>query len=40
MEQRLGSIRTSEGVDVAYATAGGGRPLLFVGGWLSHLELS
>jgi pimeloyl-ACP methyl ester carboxylesterase/DNA-binding CsgD family transcriptional regulator len=25
---------------VAYATAGVGPPLLFVGGWLSHLELS
>jgi pimeloyl-ACP methyl ester carboxylesterase/DNA-binding CsgD family transcriptional regulator len=27
-------------VEVAYATAGRGAPLLFVGGWLSHLELS
>lgn len=40
MEQRLGSARTPDGVVVAYATAGHGRPLLFVGGWLSHLELS
>ncbi len=40
MEQRLGSTRTSDGVAVAYATAGHGPPLLFVGGWLSHLELS
>jgi pimeloyl-ACP methyl ester carboxylesterase/DNA-binding CsgD family transcriptional regulator len=29
-----------DGSRVAYATAGTGRPLLFVGGWLSHLELS
>jgi pimeloyl-ACP methyl ester carboxylesterase/DNA-binding CsgD family transcriptional regulator len=28
------------GTSVAYATAGAGPPLLFVGGWLSHLELS
>src|SRR4051794_21390538 len=40
MEQRLGSTRTPDGVTVAYASAGGGAPLLFVGGWLSHLELS
>ena len=40
MEQRLGSTHTSDGVAVAYATAGHGAPLLFVGGWLSHLELS
>jgi pimeloyl-ACP methyl ester carboxylesterase/DNA-binding CsgD family transcriptional regulator len=39
MQQRLGSTSTPAGV-VAYATAGRGRPLLFVGGWLSHLELS
>jgi len=40
MEQRLGSTRTPDGATVAYATAGSGPPLLFVGGWLSHLELS
>src|SRR5690349_10148591 len=40
VEQRLGSTRTPDGVSVAYATAGSGPPLLFVGGWLSHLELS
>lgn len=40
MEQRLGSTRTPEGLEVAYAKAGHGPPLLFVGGWLSHLELS
>lgn len=40
MEQRLERTRTPDGVEVAYAVAGHGRPLLFVGGWLSHLELS
>ena len=40
MEQRLASTRTHQGVQVAYASAGHGPPLLFVGGWLSHLELS
>ncbi len=40
MDQRLGSTRTPDGATVSYATAGSGRPLLFVGGWLSHLELS
>jgi pimeloyl-ACP methyl ester carboxylesterase/DNA-binding CsgD family transcriptional regulator len=40
VEQRLGLTRTPGGVEIAYATAGHGRPLLFVGGWLSHLELS
>ncbi len=40
MEQRLGSTRTPDGLEIAYATAGHGRPLVFVGGWLSHLELS
>ena len=40
MEQRLASTRTRQGVQVAYASAGHGPPLLFVGGWLSHLELS
>ena len=40
MEQRLATTRTRQGVQVAYASAGHGPPLLFVGGWLSHLELS
>jgi pimeloyl-ACP methyl ester carboxylesterase/DNA-binding CsgD family transcriptional regulator len=40
VQQRLGTTRTPDGCDVAYATAGSGPPLLFVGGWLSHLELS
>ena len=40
MEQRLDSARLRDGTKVAYATAGNGPPLLFIGGWLSHLELS
>jgi pimeloyl-ACP methyl ester carboxylesterase/DNA-binding CsgD family transcriptional regulator len=40
VEQRLGSTRTPDGIEIAYATAGHGPSLLFVGGWLSHLELS
>jgi pimeloyl-ACP methyl ester carboxylesterase/DNA-binding CsgD family transcriptional regulator len=40
MEQRLGRTQTPDGAQIAYATVGHGAPLLFVGGWLSHLELS
>lgn len=40
VQQRIGTTRTSEGVEVTYAVAGSGPALLFVGGWLSHLELS
>ncbi len=40
MEQRIDSTRLADGTAVAYATAGEGRPLLFIGGWLSHLEAS
>ena len=37
-EQRIASTRLDDGTGVAYATSGSGPPLLFVGGWLSHLE--
>jgi pimeloyl-ACP methyl ester carboxylesterase/DNA-binding CsgD family transcriptional regulator len=40
VEQSVGSVELSDGTSVAYATTGMGPPLLFVGGWLSHLELS
>jgi len=40
VEQQLFTARTSAGTEVAWARAGRGKPLLFVGGWLSHLELS
>src|SRR3974390_603938 len=40
MEQSVASAALPDGTSVAYARAGTGPPLLFVGGWLSHLELS
>jgi pimeloyl-ACP methyl ester carboxylesterase/DNA-binding CsgD family transcriptional regulator len=40
VEQSVGWADLPDGTSVAYATAGVGPPLLFVGGWLSHLELS
>lgn len=40
MEQTIASAELSNGTSVAYATAGIGPPLLFVDGWLSHLEQS
>jgi pimeloyl-ACP methyl ester carboxylesterase len=39
VEQRLGRVRLADGTEVAYASAGAGRPLVYVMGWLSHLEL-
>jgi pimeloyl-ACP methyl ester carboxylesterase/DNA-binding CsgD family transcriptional regulator len=39
-EQHVASTRLADGTEVAYATDGSGPPLLFVGGWLSHLEHS
>jgi pimeloyl-ACP methyl ester carboxylesterase/DNA-binding CsgD family transcriptional regulator len=40
LDQRLGSTVLPDGTRVAFAMAGDGPPLLFAGGWLSHLELS
>ena len=40
MEKSVASVELSDGTSVAYATAGTGPPLFFVGGWLSHLDLS
>jgi pimeloyl-ACP methyl ester carboxylesterase/DNA-binding CsgD family transcriptional regulator len=40
VEQSVASAHLPDGTSVAYATAGTGPPLLLVGGWLSHLELS
>jgi pimeloyl-ACP methyl ester carboxylesterase/DNA-binding CsgD family transcriptional regulator len=40
LEQSLASADMPDGTSVVYATAGIGPPLLYVGGWLSHLELS
>ncbi|HET9631146.1 MAG TPA: alpha/beta fold hydrolase [Terrabacter sp.] len=39
MGQAIGAVRLAGGTRVAYATSGGGPPLLFVPGWVSHLEL-
>lgn len=38
MRQSIGFSRTTDGVRIAYATAGHGPPLLRVGGWLTHVE--
>jgi pimeloyl-ACP methyl ester carboxylesterase/DNA-binding CsgD family transcriptional regulator len=40
VEQSVAWTALPDGTSVAYATAGAGPPLLLVGGWLSHLELS
>jgi pimeloyl-ACP methyl ester carboxylesterase len=39
VEQSVAWVDLPSGASVAYATAGKGPPLLFVGGWLSHLEM-
>ena len=39
MEQQIRFCTTSDGVRIAYATAGEGPPLVVVPSWLSHLEL-
>lgn len=40
MQQRIAKVTTSNGVELAYATVGSGRPIVYVAGWLSHLQLS
>jgi pimeloyl-ACP methyl ester carboxylesterase/DNA-binding CsgD family transcriptional regulator len=40
MEQSVASVVLCDGATVATATVGTGPPLLLIGGWLSHLELS
>jgi class 3 adenylate cyclase len=39
VEQQIRFCTTSDGVRIAYATLGEGTPLVFVRGWVSHLEL-
>jgi pimeloyl-ACP methyl ester carboxylesterase len=39
VEQRLGRAVLADGTAVAYASVGSGRPLVYVMGWLTHLEL-
>jgi pimeloyl-ACP methyl ester carboxylesterase/DNA-binding CsgD family transcriptional regulator len=38
MRQRIGFCTTTDDVRIAYAKAGQGRPLLRVGGWMTHIE--
>ena len=40
VEQRLDQVTLADGTTVAYASAGAGRPLVYVMGWLTHLRLS
>jgi pimeloyl-ACP methyl ester carboxylesterase len=40
VQQHLARLTMTDGTALAYATVGEGRPLLYVSGWLSHLELS
>jgi pimeloyl-ACP methyl ester carboxylesterase/DNA-binding CsgD family transcriptional regulator len=40
LEQTIGSVRLGDGPEIAYARAGDGLPLVYVAGWLTHLELS
>jgi pimeloyl-ACP methyl ester carboxylesterase len=40
MQQRIGGVALADGTGLATASVGDGPPLLYVGGWLSHLELS
>jgi class 3 adenylate cyclase len=39
MEQQIRFCTASDGVRIAYATVGEGPPLVWVSGWVSHLEL-
>jgi len=39
VQQRLDQVVLADGTVVAYASAGAGRPLVYVMGWLTHLQL-
>ena len=39
MQQRIQRLRLPDGTQVSYAVTGSGPPLLFLPGWVSHLEL-
>lgn len=39
MEQRIARTELADGTEIAYATAGAGPMLLFLPGWVSHVEL-
>lgn len=38
-KQHIHFARTRDGVNIAYATMGSGHPLLYLHGWVSHLEM-
>src|SRR5262249_29985944 len=38
LKQEIKYARAKDGVRIAYATAGSGRPLVKAGNWLNHLE--
>ncbi|WP_394770817.1 alpha/beta fold hydrolase [Lacisediminihabitans sp.] len=40
MQQEIARVTTTDGTIVAYASIGAGRPVVYVAGWLSHLQLS
>jgi pimeloyl-ACP methyl ester carboxylesterase len=40
MQQRIEWVTTADGTELAVASVGAGRPILYVSGWLSHLQLS
>jgi pimeloyl-ACP methyl ester carboxylesterase len=39
VQQHLTRVTTADGTDLAVASVGDGRPVVYVSGWLSHLEL-
>lgn len=40
VQQRIDRVVLADGAALSYATVGTGRPLVYVTGWLTHLELS
>jgi len=40
VQQRLGRVTATDGTEIAYSSVGEGRPVVYVSGWLSHLERS
>ena len=40
VQQRLDRVELADGTVVSYASVGAGRPLVYVMGWLTHLQLS
>jgi pimeloyl-ACP methyl ester carboxylesterase len=39
VQQRIEHAATASGVEIAYASVGEGRPVVYIAGWLGHLEL-